>query len=185
MRRWRSLVSNKTAKELLQRANVKPIELSDLVIKIKHMAEELGLDSDEAVAKVKVVLSQEQWDKLMVGKTPVQRDEVSADEVQKQAEDHNQAAFFSTQQQLLFRGPRGIGKGQHRQGPAPRKKIGKGQPWRRGPNKTAGDQPPFQHDKGAVDSDAVRQTTPAKDRRQTTPHNKKVGGPRGGAPKKE
>ena len=25
-----------------------------------------------------------------------------SDEVQKQAEDHNQAAFFSTQQQLLF-----------------------------------------------------------------------------------
>jgi len=120
---------------------------------------------------------------LRANKQPVVK--LISDEVQKQAEDHNQAAFFSTQQQLLFRGPRGIGKGQHRQGPAPKKKIGKGQPWRRGANKTAGDQPPFQHDKGAVDSDAVRQTTPAKDRRQTTPHNKKVGGPRGGALKKE
>ena len=40
------------------------------------------------------------------------------DEVQKQAEDHNQAAFFATQQQPLFRQPSGTSKGRL----APKKK---------------------------------------------------------------
>ena len=74
-----------------------------------------------------------------------------SDEVQKQAEDHNQAAFFATQQQPLFRRPRGIEQGPASAGASTREedRPESARPWPdEGPNKTAGDRPPFQQDKG-------------------------------------